>query len=290
MKLIHIINPVKVGENSDLFIAQPITFQSLIRAKGFCGSPQNIELLSAQFEEDQAIIPDFIDTTPDLTRSILEHGHVNTKKKLPFIKDILDRAYNNSREGDYIIYSNVDIALQPFFYEFVFKKIGVGLDAFVVNRRTISKSYSGVDNMNEMYSEIGKEHPGFDCFIFSREIYKEFVLGEAVLGANWIGRVLILNLIAFSQNFKLFNDRILTFHIGDDMAWKTPENLPLDLWNFNCLKNVIEVVKERDSIRSNALALKLIERTYELNKPKKVKKTSLISRAQKMVWKYFETQ
>jgi hypothetical protein len=37
-RILHIINPVKVSEQSDLFFAQPITFESLKNAKNYSKS------------------------------------------------------------------------------------------------------------------------------------------------------------------------------------------------------------------------------------------------------------
>lgn len=242
-------------------MAQPITFESMARARLSSQCPENVELLTSQFEEDKLIIPDYFRQTPNLSRSILDIGRFKTKKKLPFIKDILDEAYNASTVGDYIIYSNADIAIQPYFYDFIFQSIEGGLDSFVINRRTISKKYQRPSELTAMYSEIGEEHPGFDCFIFPRESYSRFVLGKTILGANWIGRVLILNLIAFTKSFRLFSDRSLTFHIGDDRTWKSPENLPLDLWNFDNLKMTIGAVQRNETIVESKLAMELIEKT-----------------------------
>ena len=33
LKLAHIVNPVVVSQSSDLFVAQPITFQTMIEAR-----------------------------------------------------------------------------------------------------------------------------------------------------------------------------------------------------------------------------------------------------------------
>ena len=134
------------------------------------------------------------------------------------IKDILDSLYQCS-DADYFIYTNVDIILQPSFYLTVMKYIELGIDALVINRRTITPNYTSVRELPLMYSEIGYPHPGFDCFVFRRFIYPYYYLGTACIGVKYIGRILLLNLIAHSQRFQLFKNAHLTFHLGDDRSW-----------------------------------------------------------------------
>ena len=60
--------------------------------------------------------------------------------------------------AEYLVYTNVDIALMPYFYSSVCKLIEHGLDAFVIIRRTISKQYLSVLEPPDMYTEIGQQH------------------------------------------------------------------------------------------------------------------------------------
>ena len=85
----HIINPVMIDVNSDLFAAQPVTFISMLTAKNFVSRNTAVNLFSAQYPEDRVMIPEYIQTTPDLDRSTLDIGDFEKKRKLPFIKDIL---------------------------------------------------------------------------------------------------------------------------------------------------------------------------------------------------------
>lgn len=222
-KIAHIINPVKVAEMSDLFIAQPVTFTTMATARDFAHDKVNVALYTAQYPEDRTIIPPEFQMTPDLERSILDLGFFQKKRKLPLIKDILDRLYNAATDADYLIYTNVDIALQPHFYVAVNTLIEQDCDAFVINRRTISKKYTRVEDIPLMCSEIGEGHWGWDCFIFKRSAYSRFILGEICIGANFIGAILLFNLLCYSNKFKEFKDKHLTFHLGDDMTWKSSD-------------------------------------------------------------------
>ena len=218
-KIAHIINPIIVPPSSDLYIAQPITFGSIKSAREEAVNQVDIQLFSAQFEEDISLIPSFFTQTPNLDRSILDFGNFEKTKKLPLIKDILDRLYRNTN-AEYLIYTNVDIALQPHFYIEVNKLIDRGYDAFVINRRTISAKFKSIDELPQMYEDHGKKHPGYDCFIFKRELYPKFKLGRVVIGTNRIGLTLITNLISYSRKMKIFEDLHLTFHIGEERSWR----------------------------------------------------------------------
>src|SRR5690554_6353663 len=123
IKLTHIINPVNVSEASDLFVAQPVTFESMRRAKQFAANEIEVNLITTQYPEDHSIIPEFFTKTKDLDRSVLDFGAFDKQRKLPLLQDILDRAVDYDTEADYIVYTNVDIAVQPHFYSFINQKI-----------------------------------------------------------------------------------------------------------------------------------------------------------------------
>lgn len=231
IKIAHIINPVKIGDYSDLFLAQPITFESLKRAKAYAHASAEVKLLTTQYSEDREIIPNYFEITEDLEKSVLDYGEFQKPRKLPLLKDILEKAYLASEGFDYLIYSNVDISVQPYFYKFIADTVESGIDAFVINRRTISGHFTSNSQLEEMYAEIGAEHAGHDCFVFKRDLYPSLILEKTIIGASWIGRVLIWNLYLRSQNFKEFYDSSLTFHIGDDMVWK--EETLNDFYKFN---------------------------------------------------------
>ncbi len=210
----HIINPVIVPSSSDLFRAQPITFKTLKTAKEFAAREVDVTLFTTQFPEDRAFVPEGFRVLRDLDRSILDFGQFHQNRKLPLLKDILDRLYEAS-EAEYLIYTNVDIAVMPHFYLAVNRLLKKGHDGIVINRRTISKDHED-DDLPLMYAEIGDDHPGHDCFIFRRDAYPRYVLGNVCIGVLFVGRALICNLACHANNFMEFKQEHLTFHIGDD--------------------------------------------------------------------------
>jgi len=223
MSLAHIINPVRVNETSDLFIAQPITFSTMRTAKEFSKDTLDVNLYAIQYQDEVRItLPDCFIRVPDLTRSVADLKLFKKEKKLPLIGDILDSLYDIA-DTDYLIYTNVDIALQPYFYRSVSKIIEQGYDAFVINRRTIPECYDNLDQIPLMVAEIGKSHSGYDCFVFKREMYPRFKLGTICIGTAWIGRALLANMVTYAVKFMEFRNVHLTFHIGDSASWRHDE-------------------------------------------------------------------
>lgn len=208
ISIAHIINPLKAKEDSELFIAQPIVFEAMRKAKDFAVRCE-VKLFSAQYEEDVEIIPDYFQKTVNLKNAI----QISGKKKLPLIKEILNNLYENSN-AEYLIYTNTDIIVLPQFYEAVAKISEQGYDAFIINRRRIPKIYTSVNDLPFIYSDIGKSHPGFDCFVFKRELFPKFILGEICVGIPFVEATLMHNLFAHAEKCKLFDDLHLTTHIG----------------------------------------------------------------------------
>lgn len=215
MKFAHVINPVKVPADSELGIAQPITFETIRRAKEFA-APLAIEVFAVGYDEDQAVIPAFIQRLPLLHRSILDLKKFTRPKKYPLLADVLQSLYEHS-DADYLLFTNMDIALQPQFYVAVSQIVGGGYDAVIINRRGISKKYKRIDELPMMYSEFGQPHPGFDCFVFKRELFPKLLLKNICLGVSFSEVALVHNFIAFAERLKLVDELHLTFHIGTEV-------------------------------------------------------------------------
>lgn len=209
----HIINLFQPAETSDLKLAQEVTIASMIRAKKASKKPEQITLLSAQTEADQVMVPLEFNATSDLKRDVSDLRWFSKKMHLPILKDILDRLYNES-DAEYLIFSNVDIGVQPHFYDAVNKMIDAGHDAFMINRRRIEEKFDSVSQLDEMLAEVGKSHPGFDCFVFKRELYPKFSLANVCIGVPFIEITLSQNLFCFAKKPEVFTDEYLTFHIG----------------------------------------------------------------------------
>ena len=212
-KIAHIVNPVKIGIQSDLYYAQDITFETMRVAKEYVKGKLEIELFTTQYPEDHSIIPDYFIKTKDLENSVLDFNEFKKKRKLPTIKGILDRLYETT-DAEYLVYTNVDIAVVPHFYETINHIIEQGYDGFIINRRRVSETYTKVEQIPMLIADVGEPHPGFDCFVFHRNLYQHYKLHNICVGIPFIGIALAHNTFCFAQRFKLFTDLHLTIHIG----------------------------------------------------------------------------
>lgn len=258
MKVVHIVNPVKVPESSDLFLAQPVTFASMQKAKAKLSSNHQVTLVAACYEEDMVTAPDFMDKKFNLERSVLDCGDFLKRRKLPLIGDIISSA--SDLEYDYLIYTNVDIALMPWFYERLVDRINEGYDSFIINRRTLTTDYTEPKDLDKMYSQAGQVHPGLDCFVMSKDVVQKLVLSEVCIGVTFIGKVLEANCLTHSSKFKVFKHEHMTFHLGDDKVWENP-----DLQDY----------REHNKKHMKAALLKLLPMAIEKGRSEAIKKIKL---------------
>jgi hypothetical protein len=240
ISLAHIINPAVVDKSSDLFIAQPITFETMRTAREFSGNQAEIGLYAVQFpDEPRPALPREFCRLTDLKRSVADIRTFKQRRKLPLMRDILDSLFEAS-QAEYLIYTNADIALQPHFYLLASRLARKGYDAFIINRRTIPDKYSRLDEIPLMLAETGEPHQGWDCFVFHRSLYPRFRLGSACIGAGWIGRVMITNLAALAKKFEIFTGLHATFHIGNRKTWQAPQWVDYLEHNRNECRIVLE--------------------------------------------------
>lgn len=263
----HIVNPCIVPETSDLYTAQPITFETMKIAKERANKNVRVELYSAVYIEDASVTPVGFKVAGYLEESCKDIVGIDTEKKLPLINEIIGLIYNSS-EADYLIYTNVDIGLYQEFYNRVSDIIEQGYDAFTITRRTITQNYTSVKEIPDIFKEKGYPHLGWDCFVFKRSLVEKLHLDNIFIGAPGVGRALLCNLIFLSTKFACFNDEIITFHIGDDGQWKKTEvlrrlNKLNDLNRVKTIKVINKLISMTDSKdRKN----ELIFHYYELLK------------------------
>lgn len=216
--LAHIINPYTSPKGTEHFVAQPITLASILAAKPHNPALYDLELYAAIYKGDEHLVSkDF--KIIYLERSLKDVVAFQNARPLPLIADIL-KHLNQASTADYFIYSNIDIAVQPHFYSSVCEHLAKGYDSLVINRRGIPESFKSVEQLPEMYKEKGNDHPGYDCFVFKKEISQKFIFKNICLGIPRFERTFVLNLIAFSDSILFLEDVFLTFHIGQ-IIYKT---------------------------------------------------------------------
>lgn len=243
ISLAHIVNPVNVSATSDLGIAQPITFETMRRAREHASAVVDVGLFTTQYPEDASTVPSGFTRTQHLERSVLDVGVFRHTRKLPLLKDILERLFE-ATDAQYLIYTNVDIGVQLHFYATIRLLIETGYDAFAINRRTIDSRFDRVSEISLMYASVGKAHPGWDCFIFPRSAFPKFDLGNVCIGVPRCGLALLANLQANAQSFKEFKQLHLTFHRGDDRAWSTGSSGDYAAFNTREVVGLLERLEE----------------------------------------------
>lgn len=215
-KFAHIINTVSAADNSSLAPVQALTLETLRVARANAIGKVEVELLSAQYENARAGLPEGIRATSNLQECAANRAALNTKLKLPLLREILSKL-NESKDATHFVYTNLDICVMPFFYESIASYVEQGHDAIVINRRRISEKYLQEKNLNLMYAQAGKTHTGYDCFVFSRELLGKFIFKDIFIGTPPAGNDLFYNIFTFAKNPVLFAEKHLTFHAGMDL-------------------------------------------------------------------------
>lgn len=227
MNIYHVINPYQAGEETEAQLVQQKTIQSLLKACEFSKYLLNVKLVFRVSNEDLAYFKKKYDSEFILFSTLVRFSSdigkgFNVKRDLPLLNDLAcseSLEEIGARDRDYVIITNMDICVQPFFYSELLQIITKGFDCFVINRRTVEKDLLGKD-LELAYTADGEQHIGHDCFIVPFYQLQKFRLKDHILGIGFVFRPFLLNCILHSENFHEFDDVYLTFHYGDDMEWK----------------------------------------------------------------------
>lgn len=221
----HIINPFPCPEESEHGRASKITYESL-RIAVMEARQQDIEV-----EIHAVVLPgDEIAIKPPaqlgglLSRTIQDIRPMSPKRPYPLISDIL-RKGAESTQYDYLIFTNMDIAVQPDFYlrlhEIIEKRFEPATP-FIIYRRNIPSRYHRIEQLPEMYKQPGQIAYGYDCFVFPKSYVAQLDLGHCCIGAAHFDYLLFIALDVVSGfKAKRINDLPLTFHIGNDISWSS---------------------------------------------------------------------
>ncbi len=227
VRIAHVVNIFNCPEDSEAQRIQAITLESMKRAKHEAGPGVEVEFLSAQFPTDRDAVPDFFRCTPDLERSVQDDVECSDKRKLPYIHDILSRAFDTS-DADFLLYTNMDIALYPGFYRFIANKIRRGIDALAINRAQIPRVYKGRDLLTDatldeiLLVKNLQPHQGIDCVMFPRERFPQWPRTRICIGYPPVGQYLLENAEVWSNRFVWYRDVVQTCHVGIDGKANSP--------------------------------------------------------------------
>jgi len=246
IRLAHVINIFGAPADSEARRIQDITLESLKRAKEAAGERIEVELLSAQFTEDRSFVPSHLMATADLDRSVQDVLECDDKRRLPFIHDIVQRAWASS-DAEFLIYSNMDIGVYPTFYRFIANAVRDGIDALAINRAQIPRFSHGRDLLMECeldhFLTIRNRvpHHGIDCVMFRRDTFPAWKPADICIGYPPIGQYLLENAESNAKRFVWFRDVFQTFHIGIDSEetspWKKLQGNSIWVRNFEEFEN-----------------------------------------------------
>lgn len=251
-RLVHITNPFTKGAAKAPDENQMNTLNAMGVAKQ--RASVDVSLLFAVEEADRHLSFDFGDTVYCIRRHVCDLASFKIERRLPLLWDILDAALARvESDDDYIIYTNVDIVTVPYFYDAVAEIISKGIDAFSINRRTVSKLWETKEYSFLSVSEVGITHPGSDCFVCKAEYLRSAVRTEACLGIVNIAKSFLYNAAALSPRFVIIPNAHLTCHFGDDRGWVDQEFAEYSEHNKACAIHVAGELCKKDDLYRDRL-------------------------------------
>lgn len=210
LKLAHIINPYTSPDIEGKKV-QDLTLNSMVNAAAFSKNAV-VKLYAAIHKNDTLDLDEAFIRTTSIDRTVNDIATFSKKIPLSLIEDIIDKAKNI--ECDYLIYTNMDIVLQPFFYDYVASELEKGYEALLINRRRVSLKYLNKAALPEILADPGKYHPGYDCFVIKKEYLQKFILKDICVGIPFIGVSMAHNIFSFVHPYKIIDHHNLTAHVG----------------------------------------------------------------------------
>ncbi len=216
--LAHVVNFYKAGEADQR--VQALSVDSVVRAVR--SAPMQVRHLGISLAGEESSIKPPFQACSSLTRTVLDLKSFAAGRKLPLLFDILESGTASADPRGYVLFTNSDICLSPHFYASVRSLLEMGVDCLIINRRTVDSVGSyGVHPACGAF-EMGKKHPGFDCFIFPVRWMSRFVRSDSCIGMPLVMRPLLHNLVAQANRMLILRSSPLTYHYGDDMTHGLP--------------------------------------------------------------------
>ena len=171
--IVHVYNDTVNPANNDIL---PITFDTISQARRYAEPDYPTLGVLVTYPEDAHLIPKRFVAAPTLGRYVTDIASFAHPRRLPLLFDILQKGATASPSGEgisddagcveFIVLTNADIHVQPTFYRVLAALIRQGYDSITVNRRTVEIASNDRTYSPILMAEHGKDHPGFDCFVF----------------------------------------------------------------------------------------------------------------------------
>ena len=202
----------------------------------------NVEIVFAQvtLQHDQPMSMSQSDISVKIDRTVQDLREFQVPRPLPLVMDVLTAV--DLKPEDIFIFTNVDIALAPNFYEFINSVFERGIDCAIVNRRTISDVYCDERDLSLMTNEVGAPHPGFDCFAYLGSLKNRLTHYDSCVGIAGVMAPLVYQLLAKAKRPVVLLDAHATFHLGDDKEWKNDKFKDYSEHNLNEIHTVFNAL------------------------------------------------
>lgn len=260
----HVINPFAAPKDREHAIASQITYASLLEAAERAKQAGlKVEVRAVICSEDEGVVAPPVTKTLYLSRTIQDLHKFKPIRYFPLFDDILRVGSKGIEEG-YLIYTNMDISVQPCFYlqlsDIVNKKFKNN-EPFIIYRRNISERYSKVEELTEMYNEEGRVGYGYDCFVFPIEYLEDVDVGNCCIGAPYFDFLFGMCLDAASgYRLQRIRNMALTFHIGNEISWV--KNMQYIEHNLSESLRSIERMRNKWTIPEDSIFFRMEKRQF----------------------------
>jgi hypothetical protein len=262
----HILNPFKAGVGSVNEVASRLTWRTLrVAHANAIRLGQTVDCCAVILPGDEDAIEGPASRFAYLSRTIQDIVTLTPPRPFPLISDILSAGAMDSK-NTHIIFSNMDIAVQPDFYVALNNICChiVGRDVpFTVPRINIDAALVNGD-LSDMYKASGPLGVGFDCFVIPCGLIRQLDLGTCCIGAPHFDQMLLIALDVLSgYKVRRLYDQRLTFHLGNDIAWTSM----LDYIEHNLAESMaaIERIKSKNAIVKGSVFDEIDTRHFQRN-------------------------
>ena len=216
--LVHLVNLYSGSSGSKS--AQEVVTTSMREAQA--ADQESVSLVNVQAETETDLTPEGFLRAGNIDRTVMDLASFKRPRPLPLLFDVLERGAELAAPDDFIIYTNADICLRPYFYRCIRDLIALGFDAITVNRRTVGDRRQFPESSSLVFAETGLDHRGFDCFVFRKSAFDTYVRNHACLGIGDVARGLLYNLVARAKAMVMLKNVALTYHFGNERSWDSP--------------------------------------------------------------------
>ena len=217
----HIVNPFPGRPGGEHALASRITWATLAVAfERAQKAGVAVCVRAVVLPGDESAVQPPASSVVYLERTVADVAILKPLRKLPLIGDLLSVG-SEAVTTSHVIFTNMDIAVQPAFYVRVAElvaELGEGVP-FMLPRVNVPAELAAAP-LDQLYAADGPLGHGFDCFVIPRHLISGLDLGLACIGAGHFDLLLVMQLDRLSgyRSRHLLDER-LTFHLGNEIGW-----------------------------------------------------------------------